>query len=171
MKEVFQSIADKLQSAVPAIRWTDFDLGQLQQEKPPVSFPCALVGFPGAVYVSIGPTATEGELTIEITLAFRVWERTHSVNSPVLQAAALEHLDTLEAVRLALTNLEGDTFSALHHTGTTQSPTPDPRTWRLRFACAHYPAPPAAQYVPWADSGAVTAHPDLMLMPDMVAAV
>lgn len=46
MKELYNAIVKTLTDQVPAIRWTDFDLGQYEaQPLPAVSWPAALVGF------------------------------------------------------------------------------------------------------------------------------
>lgn len=162
MKEIFKKIRDTA-AAVPGIRWADFDLGQLDAETPPVSFPCALVGFSSGDYTLIGQDGNIGSVLIEIALAFRLRERTHSVATESFSDEALEHIDMVEAVRIALTGLEGDTFTSLTYLGFAADRRADLRVWRLRFACEHYPAAPDSPFQPLEDGVEV----DLCLDPEI----
>lgn len=162
MKEIFKSIQAALDTT--PIRWTDFDLGQLdQQPQPPVSFPCALVGFVSGDYAPTGQGTAKGTVQVEVVLAFRLHERTHSAANSTYRDEALEHLDTVDTVRAALAGLGGTGFSPLVYQGFTNSPRADLRVWRLRFDCEHYPAPPAEVFVPWPGQQPVDfcAHPDI----------
>jgi len=164
MKVIFKTIQDTITSKVAAVRWVDFDLGQLDAEKPPVSFPCALVGFSSGEYAVIGQDSNVGLVTVEVALAFQLRERTHSKASATFKDEALEHLDTVEAVRTALSGLEGSTFKALDYLGFSNDRRADLRVWRLRFSCAHYPAAPDSPFQPL--PGGVDL--DLCLHPDIV---
>ena len=43
-KEFIIAVCDRIQSAVPSVRWVDIEDGQLDvRERPPVAFPSALV--------------------------------------------------------------------------------------------------------------------------------
>jgi hypothetical protein len=148
MKAIFTAISAQIVAQVAAIRWVDFDLGQLDTEKPPVSFPCALVGFSAGDYIAIGQDASIGTVGVEIVVAFQLRERTHSKASAPFRDEALEHLDTLDAVRIALEGLDGNTFKALTYLGFSNDKRPDLRVWRLRFSCEHYPAPPESPFQP-----------------------
>lgn len=167
MKDIFEAISDRITAEVPAVRWVDFDLGQLAQEKPPVSYPCALVAFSNGDYTQIGNDANSGSITIQVALGFRVWERTHSAGT--LRETGLQHLDTVDAVRTALTGLVGGQFTGLQYAGFAQDQQADPRIWRLRFRTEHYPAPPASPFVPITDLTNVPTT--LMVMPDFTTSV
>lgn len=168
MKDVFTAISDKIAASVPAIRWVDFDLGQLSQEKPPVSWPCALVDY-SANTVEPGADLTVTEtLSVEITLGFKLRERTHSKAQATFRDEALEHLDTVSAVRAALEGLSGDSFSGLTYTGFTRDRRADYRVYRLTFAVLHYPEAPDSPFVPWEDApGSVGANPDFCIHTDI----
>jgi len=44
MKTIYNAITARLKEKVPAIRWIDFDKGQLDSmDRPAVAFPCALL--------------------------------------------------------------------------------------------------------------------------------
>lgn len=155
MKVIFKTIQDTITAQVTAVRWVDFDLGQLDTEKPPVSFPCALVGFDSGDYTMLGQDANIGAVFVEIALAFQLRERTHSVATETYRDEALGHIDVVDAVRVALTGLDGDTFHALTYLGFSNDRRADLRVWRLRFSCAHYPAAPDSPFQPLPDGGEV----------------
>lgn len=150
MKEIFTVIQNAV-ADLDGIRWVDFDLGQLDQEKPPVSFPCALIGFDSGDYSLIANDANVGTVRVEVALAFRLRERTHSITEQQYREEGLEHLDTVEAVRVQLTGLSGDTFQGLEYLGFSNDRRADLRVWRLRFACAHYPEAPDSPFEPLPD--------------------
>src|SRR5690349_7046677 len=136
MKEVFNSIQAKLMASVTAIRWVDFDLGQLDVDPPSVSWPCALIDFYAAtVDPSSEATSTE-TLSIEITLGFRLRERTHSKAEASFKAEALAHLDIVEAVRVAVDGLNGTTFGPINYSGFTRDRRSDYRVYHLNFNCS-----------------------------------
>ena len=44
MKTIYTAVMARLKEQVPAIRWIDFDKGQLDSsDRPAVAFPCALI--------------------------------------------------------------------------------------------------------------------------------
>jgi hypothetical protein len=163
MKAIFKTIQDTITAQVAAVRWTDFDLGQLDAEKPPVSFPCALIGFNAGDYTLLGQDTNIGSVLVEISLAFRLRERTHSIATESFRDEALEHIDVVEAVRVALTGLDGDDFQSLTYLGFSNDRRADLRVWRLRFSCAHYPMEPESPFQPLEDGVDL----DLCLQPDI----
>ena len=44
MKELYEAILARLQDQAPELKYIDLDKGQLEFEKPPVVYPCALIG-------------------------------------------------------------------------------------------------------------------------------
>ena len=112
----FKEITAKILE-VPAVRWVDFDLGQLEQENPPVSYPCVLIGMgQSPVFASLG-TVEQVELSITVRVAFRLFERTHSVNADTYRNKALEHLDILQDIHAKLNGLAGTHFGAVGRIG------------------------------------------------------
>lgn len=168
MKEVYTAIRDKINTTVPAIRWVDFDLGQLDEDAPPVSWPCALVDY-SANTVEPGADLTVTEtLSVAITVAFKLRERTHSKTNPTYSDEALGHIDTVMAVRQALEGLAGASFSGLTYTGFTRDRRSDYRVYRLTFAVLHFPEAPDSPYIPWQDVPAtVGIGPDFCIHPDV----
>lgn len=161
MKEIFVAMSDRITAQVPAVRWVDFDLGQLEMKTPPVSYPCALIAFGSAAYERLGTRQEVGTLNLTVRLAFRLRERTHSKAAANFREEALEHLDVVAAVRTALMGLVGDTFTPFVLTTETNEQRADLRTYSLGFRCDHYIEYPAPQYTDWADLPGSPASPAL----------
>lgn len=168
MKEVFTAISDKINLSVPAIRWVDFDMGQLNEAPPPVSWPCALIDYSANTVEQGSDLSVQETLSVEVTLGFKLRERTHSKANPLFRDEALEHLHVVESVRAALEGLAGSSFTALTYTGFTRDRRADYRVYRLSFAVLHYPEPPDSQFVPWDQlPGTVGAAPDFCIHPEI----
>lgn len=121
MKQLFLDISEKIE-AVPAIRWVDFDLGQLEQELPPVSYPCALISVQSGEFTNLTSLAQHGELIIAVRVAFKVFERTHSKTENNFREVGLQHLDTLQAVHYALHGMDGENFDSLQRQSMATEP-------------------------------------------------
>lgn len=145
MKIIFKALRDTL-AGVSGIRWADVDMGQLDLDTPPVSWPCALFSFPSGQYEPISASLDTGGLNIEVVVAFRLRERTHSRAQEAFSDEALTHIDTVDAVRLALSGMAGPEWDGLQYLGFSQDKRSDYRVWRLRFSCQHYPPPGGSNY-------------------------
>ncbi|MCA0234935.1 MAG: hypothetical protein LCH81_00980 [Bacteroidetes bacterium] len=166
MKEIFTAFQARVASNVTAIKFTDFDLGQLDLPNPPVSFPCALLSFTGSTASVVGAENDEETMVVEIAIAFRLRERTHSAAQQTYRDEALTHMDTVELVRQALSGLSGTTFTALRYKGFTLDRRADLRVYRQRYEVSSYPEPASAgdpQYVPWPNP----TGPDFCVHPDI----
>lgn len=163
MKALFKAVRDTIATKVTVIKWVDYDLGQLDADPPPVSWPCALFSFTSGDYTNVSPTNTEGVVQIEVAIGFRLRERTHSKADPTFSDQALEHIDAVEEVRIALTGLSGTSFATLQYRGFQKDKRSDYRVWRLRFECTDFPTPPESPYQPWQGAG-----PDFCVHPDIV---
>lgn len=164
-KEISAAVA-----SVTALQWVDFDLGQLEQPMPPVSFPCGLIGFDSATFYDLTGVAQQGQLVVGVRLAFKLFERTHSKNTPSFQDEALAHLDTVQNAHAKLQGLAGTNFGALSRTGFATEKRMDLRVYRLTYmTLVDDPGTGSdgsgngndINYVPWADL--MPASPDLEL--------
>ena len=137
MKALFLHISDTIAAKAPAIRWTDFDLGQLDGgQNAPVSYPCALVSFGEANYNRFGAGLRMAVQPFRLRLAFTVRERTHSKNDTAFRDEALAHLDVVEAVKNALTKTTGSAiFGGIELTGQSNEQRADHRIYQLSFSC------------------------------------
>ncbi len=163
MKAIYLACQAALAAKVPAIRWVDFDMGQLDQPTPPVSYPCVLIDFNSAQAVPTGENFSAEELTVEIAVAFQLRERTSSKTPTQYKDEALSHLDTLDLVRTSLEGLSGSYFAGMTYSSFTRDKRLDLRVYRLRFTCSNFPVAPDPQYVPWEGPG-----PDFCVHPDLV---
>jgi hypothetical protein len=139
MQDVFLAIQSKIRANVPAIRFIDFDLGQLEMDMPGVSYPALLVGLgdPG-VWQSLGNRVQKGDIVINIRLAFKVHEKTHSVNSSTPQTEALSHLTTAGLVNKHLSGLEGAAFTKLSRIGFNHEKRGDYRVYSYSYVSTYY---------------------------------
>jgi hypothetical protein len=101
-KEIYIALCDRLTLLVPALKWIDFDYGQIdsQAERPPVAFPACLID---VAYQTCSDQAGTDQLVkanITLRLAFdRTGETYHK--SPV-RSAALAVLNVLATVHAAM---------------------------------------------------------------------
>lgn len=69
MKELVQSIQDRLTSEVKALKYVDQDWGQMDYfPNPPVKFPCALIDIQSANYSDTANPSQQGTATVVIHL-------------------------------------------------------------------------------------------------------
>lgn len=165
MKELFEHIVTRIKT-VAAVNWVDFDLGQLEQQEPPVAFPCALVSFTNAQYELLAGLDQQAPVTIRVRCAFRVFERTHSQRQQSFRDVGLAHLDTLQAIHLALHGSEADGFSMLIRINFTTEPRADLRVYELTYRTLLYDCHPP-QYTPL-DEIVGAALPALCLDPQII---
>lgn len=111
-KTTFKEITAPL-VALAGFRYVDLDMGQLEQETPPVSFPCILVGLGGSPVLANTGIVDQVNLNITVRVAFKLFERTASTTADTYRDLALAHLDQLKDVHAALNGLAGTNFSAL----------------------------------------------------------
>lgn len=166
MKDLFTAAQQRLSTEVPALRMVDWDLGQLAQEElPDLSYPAALIKVEETDQQALGRYQTAGPATLYVTLAFRVFERTHSIAEDQWRAKGLEHLDTLHAAKWALQGYSGPAFSALNYRSGVNTERADLRIYLLSFECETTDTAPADKnkYIPWPDAGGTGAGPDLCL--------
>lgn len=113
MKEIFLTLMEKITEEVNEIRMVDSNRGQLGEEVPPLSYPCVLTGLDLSDFSDLAGNGQEGDLDIELKVAFKKFERTHNLVSPEWRAKGLEHFDVLKKLHKTLIKIEGDNFSKL----------------------------------------------------------
>lgn len=164
MKELFQAIQNRITSKVPAVKMVDFDLGQLdQREMPPLDFPAVLIAFGESPFVDLGKEAQEVTVQLVLRVAFRVFERTHSIAQNQYREIGLAHLDTLDAIKWALHGFAGEEFQSISHRNFATEPRADLRVYQLQFETRLTVNKPTPRYVPWGQAGGQGTNPDLCL--------
>lgn len=150
MKDIFLAISAAVEQ-LNTVRWVDFDLGQLEQEQPPVSFPCTLVGFDNGTFENLGNLGQQGIVQVSIRVAFRTFERTHSKAAASFRNVGLEHLDILQAIHTKLNGLNGTSFTALTRVGMATERRADLRVYNLTYTTLMTDMP-ASSYTPWSEA-------------------
>ncbi|MEL6359125.1 MAG: hypothetical protein AAFQ01_04220 [Bacteroidota bacterium] len=168
MKEIFVAIQNKIINQVPQFKFVDLDLGQVDQEPlPPLNYPAALVAFTDSLFTDLSELQQQAEVVIIVRLAFREYERTHSVAAEEYREVGLAHLDLIDSIKWALHGLSGPSFTQLSHTGFSTEPRADLRVYQLSFSTLYTAEPPTdanqTNYVPWSEAGGQGVGPDLCI--------
>ena len=117
-KQIYLSISARLNSLVPDLKWIDYDWGQLNDERPAVAYPCALIdiAYPDCKNLSEGSGAVDQRVNAAITILLIFEPLGNSqVTAPAdTRAKALKPLDTIASLHTALQGWNGDgTFAGL----------------------------------------------------------
>ncbi|TAN18814.1 MAG: hypothetical protein EPN37_04440 [Chitinophagaceae bacterium] len=110
---LFYALQAQIQSLVPAIRWIDQEMGQLEHytERPPVSWPCVLIDFDGWSFENMGRNCQTAEGDIILRLGFAPFSYSNQL-SPV-KDAALAFYDVEFSLHQALHDWQPGGFSHL----------------------------------------------------------
>jgi hypothetical protein len=101
-KQAFTSLCDRLETNVPALRWIDWDNGQLEAERPAVTYPCCLIDL---IYPSCDDIAKQEQIAdVEIVLRISFDHRgaTNAATSAENRTTAMSVFDTIEDVHKQL---------------------------------------------------------------------
>jgi hypothetical protein len=152
MKELFEALQERLMD-IEDLRMIDFDLGQLEAEPlPPLDYPAVLISFSDSQFLDLGGLTQNALVTITLRVAFRVFERTHSIAKDEWRAEGLKHLEVLDKIKWALHGFAGDCFAPLSHRGFATEPRADLRVYSLNFETLLSVAPPERKYIPWSQA-------------------
>jgi len=101
MKQVYLDLLTLL-NAVTALRWIDLDKGQMNFERPPVTFPAALIGLALPSCEDLNHLKQNANLQITLRLCFNFSGQTAETTPSVNRATALGYYDTVDAIHIAL---------------------------------------------------------------------
>jgi hypothetical protein len=176
IKSIFTGVSNAVQSLLdatskPLVRFIDFDLGQLNDPTPPVSYPCLLIDFTDTSdFFNYTDKSQRGTQTVQLTIAFKRFERTNNLVNPLVRDQALAMLDAVEAIHQIVQNTEGPCFGRLTRTGVSQAQRADLRVFTLTYTCSvetEAPTTGAGVYVPissvadWVAHGSVPVAADI----------
>lgn len=114
MRTIYQAIAAHLKTELPSLRWIDWDKGQLKaKERPPVAFPCALIGIHIAQAKDITPTIQHCDAIVRIKLGFDQPMKTEAHTPPAHLNKALEPYDLIADAYKALQGFNTPNFDPL----------------------------------------------------------
>ena len=100
----YLALKDHIVQQVPAIKWVDLDLGQLEnyETRPPVAFPCVLVDYPNAEYKELGTLVEWGDTSVQLRLGFAPFSSANSAAPLSAQEQALQHYEIEQSLFVAL---------------------------------------------------------------------
>jgi len=103
----------RLLAEVPALKWIDLDTGQLNQDPPPVLFPCALIGIKLPTCKSQTDTLQDCVALVTVKLAFDSQRRTAGAVAEQQRNESLAVYDTIADVYAALQGFSTSGFDSL----------------------------------------------------------
>jgi len=105
---LYVAILQRIEDMVPAIRYTDQDLGQLEnyETRPPVSWPCLLLDFDAATYENLGRLHQSGRLQVVLRIGFAPFSSANSLSPDTVRDKALEYYNVENEVYKALQGWE-----------------------------------------------------------------
>jgi hypothetical protein len=93
--QLYLALATHLKQNMPAIKWIDLDLGQLDgyKERPALIFPCVLIDFTQAQYRQEGQQVQWTDFNIVVRLGFENWNATNADAPAFVQQDGLEYFE------------------------------------------------------------------------------
>jgi len=110
-KQIYLTISARLNTEVADLKWIDYDWGQLNDERPAIAYPCALIdiAWSDCKNLAEGIGALEQMVTVVITvkLAFQPLGESQVTAPDEARANALKPLDTIASLHSALQGWNG----------------------------------------------------------------
>ncbi|CAM1341756.1 hypothetical protein [Tenacibaculum aestuarii] len=100
----------QLLSNVPELKWIDLDVGQLQEDHPPVLYPCALIEISADKAEDIENHTQQVSGRFKITLAFKAYGETNSTTDLPTRSNALEYFRIATKCYKELQGFTNDNF-------------------------------------------------------------
>lgn len=112
MKQVFLDVTAQLDTAL-SLKWVDEDKGQMNFERPPVLFPCALVDIQITNAEKMGGKLLRCDALVTVRMGFDFTGNTSTKTPAEARAKSLEYYDIVEEVKKKLNGWSGGNFNAL----------------------------------------------------------
>ncbi|MDO5654745.1 MAG: hypothetical protein Q4G27_01235 [Flavobacteriaceae bacterium] len=109
MKQLYLKIIELL-AQLPEIRYADLDCNQLQEEKPPISYPAALVDMDLTKIDEIDSATQSIDASIGIRLVFKAIGESNAIAPATERLRATDYLDVVEKVQHHLQGYEDDVY-------------------------------------------------------------
>ncbi len=101
---LYEAVTARLDTLVPELRYINHDLGQLEEPRPSVSWPCALLDFDEFEFTDVGGTLRQlGDGFVVIRLGLQQWSGTSNLKATGIREKGLQYYE-----------LERKVFDALH---------------------------------------------------------
>lgn len=92
-KTLFLALQERILQEVEEIRYIDQDLGQLNEERPSLSFPAVLIDFSNFNYEDLAEQKQTAEGIVVLKLVFDVYSNSNSLSPEVVKEKALAFYD------------------------------------------------------------------------------
>ena len=125
-------------SAIPELKWVDDNLGQLNQENPPVTYPCALIGIGNINQADYNSPGQVGDLILEITLVCPPSPQSEPENPQKIHAFAETVYDLIQKIDTAIYRLEGELYGPLGRIKITADTSIYPARFILSYSAVVY---------------------------------
>lgn len=139
LANLYESLLARIKTTVPGIRYISHELGQLEEPRPPVSWPCALIDFDEIEYSDQGnaPRQQAGGRVV-IRLGLQAWSGLSSQKPEHVRAKGLEFLELEHQVAAALHYWAAPGFNRLLRRGAaTEKRDDDVRVRVLTFEISY----------------------------------
>ena len=109
--QLFLDIESRLKTQVPTLRWFDIDSGQLNDENPPVSYPCALIDIQYPQCVDQGENEQNCITRVTIRYAFKTYSQSNDKAPAEVRTKAMEAWGLVSDCYSALQGFSTSSFS------------------------------------------------------------
>ncbi len=105
----------------PAFRHIDFDMGQLDEETPPITYPAILIDFDQFNWQDMAENCKIGEGPITLKLVFAPYSGTSNITNPTFREKGLTYFELEKKVKSALDGWcpDGNGYSPLDYESVT----------------------------------------------------
>lgn len=136
--QIFTAIQDRITAQAPLIKWIDHDFGQLEEDRPAVLYPCALIEWGQIGYEPLSGVAQTATATITITIGTSPVTNSNSITPIQFREKALEFFEAAQQVANALNGWEPTGFGRMTRIASDRGDTPpNLRTRVLVFQLAY----------------------------------
>ena len=97
MEKLYTTLLELI-GEIPEIRWVDLEAGQMQEEYPPVAFPCVLIDFDIPSTENIIHTIQNVNMTFSIRLNCKVLSETNGKAPKPVRTKALEYFGLVQKI-------------------------------------------------------------------------
>lgn len=110
MITLYNTIISQLQQ-VSAIKWMDLNTNQLQEEKPPIAYPCALIDISNPQRKSIGDVSQECIYDFSIDIIVKAFGETNGATAEPTRSNALAYFELSKSVLQKLQGYKDQEFT------------------------------------------------------------
>lgn len=134
---LYLALQARLQTLIPELRWIDQELGQLEQERPTISYPCVLIDFADWQYEDTGEAIQMADGVVNIRLALGAWSNTNSKTATMWKEKGLSFYDLEWRIYQALHGWKPEHYGYLmRQSVSTEEREDNIRVRLLRFSCS-----------------------------------